>query len=173
MHCPFCRHSHTRVIDSRISEDGSTIRRRRACEECGERFSTQETVEIRMPIIIKGDGRREGFDAGKLRISFSRALHKRPVPEASVEAAVRKVTSQLRMSGDREISSHQVGQYVMDQLHQLDHVAYVRFASVYRSFKDVADFRTEIDRLEHGDAPAEALPEDHLSSSVSHFNSTL
>jgi len=164
MHCPFCRHSHTRVIDSRISEDGSTIRRRRACEDCGERFSTQETVEIRMPVIIKGDGRREIFDARKLRISFNRALHKRPVPEESVEAAVHKVISQLRISGEREISSQQVGQQVMNQLHQLDHVAYVRFASVYRSFKDVADFRTEIDRLEHGNANIEPLPLQSLSS---------
>jgi len=164
MHCPFCRHSHTRVIDSRISEDGSTIRRRRACEDCGERFSTQETVEIRMPVIIKGDGRREIFDARKLRISFNRALHKRPVPEESVEAAVRKVISQLRISGEREISSQQVGQQVMNQLHQLDHVAYVRFASVYRSFKDVADFRTEIDRLEHGNPNVEPLPPQSLSS---------
>jgi len=164
MHCPFCRHSHTRVIDSRISEDGSTIRRRRACEDCGERFSTQETVEIRMPVIIKGDGRREIFDARKLRISFNRALHKRPVPEESVEAAVRKVISQLRISGEREISSQQVGQQVMNQLHQLDHVAYVRFASVYRSFKDVADFRTEIDRLEHGNPNVEPLPPQPLSS---------
>jgi len=166
MHCPFCRHSHTRVIDSRISEDGSTIRRRRACEDCGERFSTQETVEIRMPVIIKGDGRREIFDARKLRISFNRALHKRPVPEESVEAAVRKVISQLRISGEREISSQQVGQYVMNQLHQLDHVAYVRFASVYRSFKDVADFRTEIDRLEHGNSSIETRslsPQSHLN----------
>jgi len=158
MHCPFCRHSHTRVIDSRISEDGSTIRRRRACEDCGERFSTQETIEIRMPVIIKGDGRREMFDAHKLRISFNRALHKRPVSVESVEAAVRKVIGQLRVSGEREISSQQVGQHVMDQLRQLDHVAYVRFASVYRSFKDVADFRTEIDRLELDDPNVETLP---------------
>jgi transcriptional repressor NrdR len=154
MHCPFCQHEDTRVIDSRVSEDGATIRRRRECSACGERFSTQETVELKLPAIIKDDGRREAFDARKLRTGFDRALHKRPVSEEQIEAAVRAVVHQLRMTTERELPSRKVGEFVMAELRKLDHVSYVRYASVYRSFEDVADFREELDRLER-DLPGE------------------
>ncbi len=148
MHCPYCQHTDTRVIDSRVSEDGATIRRRRECEACGERFSTLETVELKLPAIIKGDGRREQFDAKKLRLGFDRALQKRPVSEEQIEAAVRAVVHAVRMAGERELPSRRIGEFVMDELRKLDHVGYVRFASVYRSFEDVADFREEIEKLE-------------------------
>jgi len=154
MHCPFCQHVDTRVIDSRVSDDGATIRRRRECEACGERFSTLETIELKLPAIIKSDGRRDTFDARKLRQSFDRALHKRPVSEEQIEAAVRAVINQMRMTTERELASRRVGEFVMAELRKLDHVAYVRFASVYRSFQDVADFREELDRLER-DLPGE------------------
>ncbi len=148
MHCPFCQNSDTRVIDSRVSDDGATIRRRRECEACGERFSTLETIELKLPAIIKSDGRREPFDARKLRQSFDRALHKRPVSEEQIEAAVRAVVHELRMTAERELPSRRVGEFVMLELRKLDQVAFVRFASVYRAFEDVADFREELDRLE-------------------------
>ncbi|MGN6729049.1 MAG: transcriptional regulator NrdR [Rhodanobacteraceae bacterium] len=154
MHCPFCQHTDTRVIDSRVSDDGATIRRRRECSACGERFSTQETVELKLPAIIKDDGRREAFDARKLRTGFDRALHKRPVSEEQIEAAVRAVVHQLRMTTERELPSRKVGEFVMTELRKLDHIGYVRYASVYRSFQDVADFREELDRLER-DLPGE------------------
>ena len=136
MHCPFCQHADTRVIDSRVSEDGATIRRRRECEACGERFSTLETVELKLPAIVKSDGTREAFDQRKVRAGFDRALQKRAV------------VHQLRISGEREVPSIKVGEFVMNELRKLDHVGYVRFASVYRSFEDVADFREEIEKLE-------------------------
>ncbi|WP_454260751.1 transcriptional regulator NrdR [Pseudoxanthomonas mexicana] len=148
MHCPFCQHTDTRVIDSRVSEDGATIRRRRECEACGERFSTLENIEIKLPAVIKSDGRRDTFDARKLRAGFDRALQKRPVSEEQIEAAVRAVIHAIRMSGEREIASRRIGEFVMNELRKLDHVGYVRFASVYRSFEDVADFREEIEKLE-------------------------
>lgn len=155
MHCPFCQHQDTRVIDSRVSEDGATIRRRRVCEVCAERFSTLETVELKLPAIVKSDGRREAFDARKLRVGFDRALQKRPVAEEQIEAAVRAVVHQLRMTTERELPSRRVGEFVMNELRKLDHVAYVRFASVYRAFEDVADFREELDRLERDVTPTE------------------
>ena len=148
MHCPFCQHTDTRVIDSRVSEDGATIRRRRECEACGERFSTLENIEIKLPAVIKSDGRRDTFDARKLRAGFDRALQKRPVSEEQIEAAVRAVIHAIRMSGEREIASRRIGEFVMNELRKLDHVGYVRFASVYRSFEDVADFREELEKLE-------------------------
>ena len=154
MHCPFCQHTDTRVIDSRVSEDGATIRRRRECEACGQRCSTLETIELKLPAIIKSDGRREQFDARKLRIGFDRALQKRPVSEERIEAAVRAVVHHLRMTAEREVSSRRVGEFVIGELRKLDHVGFVRFASVYRSFEDVADFREELDRLER-DLPGE------------------
>jgi len=160
MHCPFCQHADTKVIDSRASEDGATIRRRRVCEACGERFSTLETIELKMPTIVKSDGRREAFELAKLQLSFERALHKRPVPKECVDSAVRVVVRKLRLDGAREVASQQVGQWAMEQLRRLDHVAYVRFASVYRSFKDAADFRLEIEQLEHAEReqPSARLP---------------
>jgi transcriptional repressor NrdR len=154
MHCPFCQHHDTRVIDSRVSDDGATIRRRRECEACGERVSTLETVELKLPAIIKSDGRRESFDARKLRVGFDRALGKRPVSEEQIEAAVRAVIHHLRMTTERELPSRRVGEFVMSELRKLDHVGYVRYASVYRAFEDVADFREELDRLER-DLPGE------------------
>lgn len=153
MHCPFCQHEDTRVIDSRLSEDGSTVRRRRECPACGERFNTFENAEIRLPAVIKGDGRREPFDEAKLRVSFERALHKRAVGPEAIDAAVRGVLHGLRQSGEREVPSLQVGELVMTELKKLDQVAYVRFASVYRRFEDVQAFREEIERLER-DLPA-------------------
>jgi len=158
LHCPFCQHVDTRVIDSRVSEDGATIRRRRECEACGERFSTLETIELKLPMIIKGDGRREQFDARKLRLRLDRALHKRAVSEEQVEATVRAVVHQLRMTAERELPSRRVGDFVIAELRKLDHVGYVRFASVYRSFEDVADFREELDRLESEHAGEGQLP---------------
>jgi transcriptional repressor NrdR len=154
MHCPFCQNADTRVIDSRVSEDGATIRRRRECEACGERFSTLETIELKLPAVIKSDGRRDLFDARKLRLSFDRALHKRAVSEEQVEASVRAVIQQLRRTTERELPSRRIGEFVMAELRRLDHVAFVRYASVYRSFEDVADFREELDRLER-DLPGE------------------
>lgn len=148
MHCPFCQHQDTRVIDSRVSEDGATIRRRRECEACGERFNTFETAELKLPAIVKSDGRRESFDERKLRVSFERALQKRPVSGEQVDGAVRAVIHALRMTGERELPSRRLGEFVMAELRKLDQVAYVRFASVYRKFEDVADFREEIERLE-------------------------
>jgi transcriptional repressor NrdR len=148
MHCLFCQHHDTRVIDSRVSDDGATIRRRRECEACGERFSTLETIELKLPAIIKSDGRREHFDARKLRLGFDRALHKRPVSEEQIEASVRAVVHQLRMTTEREIASRRVGEFVMAELRKVDHIAFVRFASVYQAFEDVADFREQLDRLE-------------------------
>jgi transcriptional repressor NrdR len=148
MHCLFCQHTDTRVIDSRVSEDGATIRRRRVCEACGERFSTLETVELKLPPVVKSDGGREAFDARKLRTSFDRALQKRPVAEEQIEAAVRAVIHRIRMGGEREIPSIKVGELVMAELRKLDNVGYVRFASVYRAFQDVADFRNAIATLE-------------------------
>ena len=153
MHCPFCQHEDTRVIDSRLSEDGSTVRRRRECPACGERFNTFENAELKLPAVVKNDGRREAFDESKLRTSFERALQKRPVSPEQIDAAVRHVIHQLRLRGEREIPSRKIGELVMAQLKPLDQVGYVRFASVYRAFEDVAAFRAEIDQLER-DAPA-------------------
>ena len=155
MHCPFCQHTDTRVIDSRVSDDGATIRRRRVCDACGERFSTLEMIELKLPAIVKSDGRREPFDARKLRHGFDRALQKRPVSDEQIEAAVRAVVHHARMAAERELPSRRVGEFVMAELRKLDHVAYVRFASVYRAFEDVADFREELDRLERDIPPAE------------------
>ncbi|MBS0211562.1 MAG: transcriptional repressor NrdR [Proteobacteria bacterium] len=148
MHCPFCQHEDTRVIDSRLTEDGGTVRRRRECPACGERFNTFENAELKLPAVVKNDGRREPFDENKLRTSFDRALQKRPVSPEQVDAAVRHVLHQLRLRGEREIPSRRIGELVMAQLKPLDQVAYVRFASVYRAFEDVAAFRAEIDQLE-------------------------
>jgi transcriptional repressor NrdR len=148
VHCPFCQHEDTRVIDSRVTEDGSTIRRRRECEHCNERFNTFETAELKLPSLVKSDGRREAFDERKLRTGFERALQKRPVSGEQIDLAVRNVIHALRMTGEREVASRRLGVFVMDELKKLDQVAYVRFASVYRRFEDVADFREEIERLE-------------------------
>lgn len=148
MHCPFCQHEDTRVIDSRLTEDGSTVRRRRECPRCSERFNTFETAELKLPAIVKSGERREAFDERKLRVSFERALQKRPVASHDVDTSVRTIINDLRRSSEREIPSRQLGELVMRELKNLDQVAYVRFASVYRKFEDVHAFREEIERLE-------------------------
>ncbi|TAM58452.1 MAG: transcriptional repressor NrdR [Rhodanobacter sp.] len=148
MHCPFCQHEDTRVIDSRLTEDGSTVRRRRECPQCGERFNTYETAELKLPAIVKSGERREVFDERKLRVSFERALQKRPVPSRDVDSSVRTIINDLRKSGEREVPSRQLGELVMRELKKLDQVAYVRFASVYRKFEDMQAFREEIEKLE-------------------------
>ena len=152
MHCPFCQHEDTRVLDTRLVDDGSSVRRRRECAACGERFSTFETAEIKLPAIVKSDGRREAFDERKLRLSMDRALQKRPVAQDAVDGAVAAVIRALRLAGEREVPSLRVGECVMAELKQLDQVAYVRFASVYRDFSDVGQFVTELARLQGSDA---------------------
>ncbi len=141
MKCPFCGATDTPVIDSRVSEEGNSIRRRRRCQACAKRFTTYETVELRMPQLVKQNGNREEFDREKLRTGFVRALHKRPVPTGYVDEAVGRVAQKLLSLGEREVLSRQVGELVMHELYKLDKVAYIRFASVYRSFQDVDDFR--------------------------------
>ena len=153
MKCPFCGAVDTQVIDSRVSEEGDSIRRRRRCQVCNKRFTTYETAELRMPQIIKTDGVREDFSSAKLRTGFQRALHKRPVPTNFVDAAIDRIVQQVLALGEREVPSRQVGEMVMRELRALDKVAYIRFASVYRSFSDVSDFR---DALREVEAPAPA-----------------
>jgi transcriptional repressor NrdR len=149
MHCPFCSHDDTRVVDSRLLGDGDQIRRRRECQSCKARFTTYETAELSLPRIIKNDGRRETFNDEKLRTGILKALEKRPVATDRVEQAVNEVKRRVRESGEREVDSVRVGEWVMDVLRRLDQVAYVRFASVYRSFEDVRAFLEEIERLEN------------------------
>ena len=148
MHCPFCNATDTRVIDSRLTPDGFQVRRRRECSQCSARFSTYETVELKPPNIVKSDGRRESFNVDKLRAGVERALQKRPVRTQDVEAALNRVVQRLKTSGEQEVKSLTLGDWVMEELRNLDQVAYVRFASVYRRFRDVQEFREEIERLE-------------------------
>jgi transcriptional repressor NrdR len=157
MHCPFCAHPETKVNDSRLAAEGAQIRRRRECLECGERFTTFETAELVMPLVVKSDQRRVPFDEAKLRYGMLKSLEKRPVSRESIEEAVGHITRKLRGLGEREVTSRQVGEIVMEELHRLDEVAYVRYASVYRQFQDVEAFREEIDRLRHrrGRTPSE------------------
>lgn len=147
MHCPFCGHEETKVNDSRLAAEGRQIRRRRECLACGERFTTFETAELVMPLVVKRDQSRVPFDENKLRGSFVKALEKRPVSQESIEEAVSRVAHRLRSFGEREVPSRQIGEVVMEELRHLDEVAYVRFASVYRSFQDVEAFRDEIEQL--------------------------
>ena len=154
MHCPFCEHAETKVIDSRLAGGGHQVRRRRECLDCGERFTTFETAELVMPKLVKRDDRREPFDEEKLRAGITRALEKRPVPADRIEAAVGRITHRLRTAGEREVPSLAVGEMVMEELRGLDAVAYVRFASVYRSFQDVEEFRDEVERLRAAAAAA-------------------
>jgi transcriptional repressor NrdR len=141
MRCPFCKHDDTQVVDSRVSELGDSIRRRRRCAACDKRFTTYEFVELRMPQLIKSNGSREEFDEAKLRTGFARALHRRPVPTNLVEDAISRVTQTVLSLGEREIESRRIGELVMSELRKLDKVAYIRFASVYRDFQDADDFR--------------------------------
>jgi len=147
MHCPFCGHSETKVIDSRLAGEGRQIRRRRECLDCGDRFTTFETAELLLPTVVKGDRSREPFDDNKLRIGMQKALEKRPVSSEAIDAAVARICHNLRSLGEREIAARTIGQMVMEELRQMDEVGYVRFASVYRSFQDVEAFRAEIDQL--------------------------
>ena len=147
MHCPFCGATETKVIDSRLVAEGNQIRRRRECLACEERFTTYETAELVMPKVVKQDGTRAPFDEEKLRSGILRALEKRPVSMEQIEAALERICFQLRATGEREVGSRVIGEKVMDALRELDKVAYVRFASVYRSFEDIKEFGEEIARL--------------------------
>ncbi|MBX2809151.1 MAG: transcriptional regulator NrdR [Cellvibrionaceae bacterium] len=153
MHCPFCNASDTKVIDSRLVAGGNQIRRRRECLSCHERYTTYEIAELLMPRVIKQDGSREPFDENKLRAGLHRALEKRPVSVEAIESSVNQIKHFLQSTGEREIASQIIGEKVMAQLQSLDEVAYVRFASVYRRFKDISEFRDEIDRLQKQPAP--------------------
>lgn len=153
MRCPFCSADETRVIDSRLGEDGGTVRRRRECEVCRERFTTFERAELKLPQVIKSDGRREAFNEDKLRGGMTRALEKRPVDAETIEKSLGRIRRRLLTGGEREVSSRQIGEWVMEELKELDPVAYVRFASVYRSFQDLEAFREEVQRLQNEPAP--------------------
>ena len=148
MKCPFCGAEDTSVIDSRVTEEGTRIRRRRRCIVCEKRFTTYETSELRFPQVIKQGGNRVEFDRGKLYTSFVRALHKRPVPVGQVDAAIERILQRLLGSGVQEVSSRTIGGWVMQELYNLDKVAYVRFASVYRSFEGIGDFQEMIREVE-------------------------
>jgi len=147
MKCPFCKHPDTQVVDTRMSEEGDSVRRRRRCQSCDKRFTTYETVELRMPQVVKQNGMRSEFDEEKLRTSFARALHKRPVSTELVDVAIDHITQKVFALGEREVGSRQIGEMVMKELLKLDKVAYIRFASVYKSFQDVGDFSDAIDAV--------------------------
>jgi transcriptional repressor NrdR len=144
MKCPFCSAADTQVVDSRIGDEGESIRRRRRCTACNKRFTTYETAELRMPQVVKANGKREEFSREKLRTGFLRALHKRPVSTELVDAAIGRIGQKMLSLGEREVESRRLGELVMDELRKMDKVAYIRFASVYRSFQDVDDFRDVI-----------------------------
>jgi transcriptional repressor NrdR len=147
MRCPFCRHRGNRVIDSRLSNDGMMIRRRRACSACKRRFTTYERVEETAPMVVKKDGRREPFDRAKIVAGLKRACEKRPVSMETIEQIANSIETTMAEQGDREVASNAIGGAVMNELHKIDQVAYVRFASVYRSFKDIDEFMHELEDL--------------------------
>ena len=147
MHCPFCNAPDTKVVDSRLATEGVQVRRRRECLECGERFTTYETAELSLPRVVKSDGNRERFDDDKIRRGLIKALEKRPVASERIEEMVNHITKLMMAEGAREVPSSQIGEWIMQALRELDQVAYVRFASVYRSFQDVNAFREEIEKL--------------------------
>ena len=151
MKCPFCNAPDTQVVDSRVNDEGTSVRRRRRCPGCSKRFTTYETIELRMPQVVKQDGRRTDFSREKLIAGFHKALHKRMVPEEKVDAAVEGIVQNLLGLGVREVPARQIGDMVMEELYKLDHVAYIRFASVYRAFQDVDDFRTAIQEVQGPD----------------------
>ena len=148
MLCPFCSHSETKVIDSRLVSEGNQVRRRRECQECGERFTTYESAELVLPRVIKSNGARQPFDEDKLRSGLLRALEKRPVDLEQMEAILDRIKHSLRATGEREVHTREVSELVMEELRELDDVAYVRFASVYRSFQDVSEFQKEIEAMD-------------------------
>ncbi|EAR56539.1 putative RibX [Photobacterium sp. SKA34] len=148
MHCPFCGANDTKVIDSRLVADGHQVRRRRQCLACNERYTTFETAELVMPRVVKTNGNRDPFNEEKLRGGIQRALEKRPVSTDDIERAINNIKSRLRATGEREVPSDMIGNLVMEALKELDKVAYIRFASVYRSFEDIREFGEEIAKLE-------------------------
>lgn len=147
MRCPFCQNHETRVIDSRLTEDGDAVRRRRSCEACGDRFTTIEEASLKLPVVVKSSGEREPYDESKLARGLERALEKRPVASGQVEQILHRIKRTLLTAGEREIDARDIGELIMDELRNVDQVAYVRFASVYRSFQDLNEFREEIDKL--------------------------
>jgi transcriptional repressor NrdR len=151
MHCPFCSAEDTRVVDTRLVDDGDQVKRRRECVACKERFTTFEVVELILPRVIKRNGARQSFDEKKLRAGMQRALEKRPVHADDVEAALSRIRKILMAKGEREIAALELGELVMKELKALDHVAFVRFASVYRSFEDVSEFTQMIEHLQKHD----------------------
>ena len=148
MKCPFCSEEDTQVIDSRVNEQGNSIRRRRRCTNCEKRFTTYEHIELSLPQVVKQDGKREEFNRDKLLHSLTRALHKRPVPVEFIDQAVESIVTKILANGDRDVYSRDLGEIVMHELKKLDKVAYIRFASVYRSFSDVEDFNNAIKDLD-------------------------
>jgi transcriptional repressor NrdR len=156
MKCPFCHETDNRVIDSRLSKDSNMIRRRRECSRCNRRFTTYERVEEMMPMVVKKDGRREGYDRIKIVNGLKRACEKRPVSVNTIEAIADRIERNLQERGEKEIPSSVIGETLMRELHDTDQVAYVRFASVYRSFKDINEFMVELEELikERKGAPA-------------------
>ncbi|KND59657.1 Ribonucleotide reductase transcriptional regulator NrdR [Candidatus Burkholderia verschuerenii] len=147
MRCPFCRHEDTQVVDSRVSEDGAAIRRRRRCPSCDKRFTTYERVELALPSVVKKDGTRAEFDRRKIVASMKLALRKRPVAADAIDAAASRIEYQLLGTGEREIQSERLGELVMNELRQLDTIAYVRFASVYKRFEDVSEFEDVLEEF--------------------------
>ena len=148
MRCPFCGTDDTQVVDSRVNDEGNSIRRRRRCSECDKRFTTYESVELTLPQVVKQNGKREDFSRDKLHQSFSRALHKRPVPVEYIEQAIGRIIQKVLAYGEKEITARELGENVMHELKKMDKVAYIRFASVYRSFSDVEDFHDVIRDLD-------------------------
>jgi transcriptional repressor NrdR len=160
VHCPFCGADDTKVIDSRLVAEGDSVRRRRECQTCGERYTTFETAELVMPRVVKSDGTREPFNEEKLRGGLQRALEKRPVSIEEIDSALNHITHRLRSTGERELPSRVVGEEVMKELRKIDAVAYVRFASVYRDFQDVSEFQEEIRNLKRTPIePADGTPD--------------
>lgn len=148
MKCPFCGTNDTQVVDSRVNDEGNSIRRRRRCSECDKRFTTYESVELTLPQVVKQNGKREDFSRNKLHQSFSRALHKRPVPVEYIDQAIERIIQKVLAYGEKEITARELGENVMHELKKMDKVAYIRFASVYRSFSDVDDFHDVIRDLD-------------------------
>ena len=148
MRCPFCGTDDTQVVDSRVNDEGNSIRRRRRCSKCDKRFTTYESVELTLPQVVKQNGKREDFSRNKLHLSLSRALHKRPVPVEYIEQAIERIIQKVLAYGEKEITARALGENVMHELKKMDKVAYIRFASVYRSFSDVEDFHDVIRDLD-------------------------
>lgn len=158
MKCPFCNHTETQVVDSRVLEDGDAIRRRRRCQACDRRFTTYERAELMMPTVVKRDGSRMSFDPARVRASMELALRKRTVPSQDVDAAIDSIRESILLSGEREINTEEIGDRVMAELLKLDQVAYIRFASVYKSFNDIDEFVQAIHEMQTGtssNAPAD------------------